>query len=330
MQKKILIIGPSWIGDIVMAQVLFKVIKQNEPNSKIHVLAPSWSAPLLERMEEVERVLISPFKHGQLSLYKRYMFGKKLRSQKYNQAIVLPNSFKSALIPFWAKIPKRTGYLGEMRFILLNDIKHLNKKKLPLMIQRFAFLGVKKGKKLHDLPKPRLIFTTDESLKSDPEAKILALCPGAAYGSSKRWPAEYFAEVAQAKLKENWEVWIFGSESDKASASKIQKLTKNKCANFTGKLSLLKTVDLLALADVVITNDTGLMHIAAALDKPLIAIYGSSSPKFTPPLSSKAKILSLNLKCSPCFKRECPRKHLKCLYDINPYIVLKEFVNLFW
>ncbi len=328
---KILVIGPAWVGDMVMAQTLFKLLKQRAPEVTIHVLAPMWTSPLLERMPEVSKVLALPIKHGALALRKRYVIGKHLRHEHYDQAIALPNSFKSALIPFWARIPCRIGWRGEMRYGLLNDRRILDKTKLPLMIERFAALGLDKNAVLpKELPWPKL-----EAKKLDDAVlqkfglnhaalgnKILALCPGAEYGAAKRWPASYFAEVARAKLAAGWQVWLFGGNKDQAIAAEIQQHTSNGCVDLTGKTSLAEVIDFLAIVSVVVSNDSGLMHIAASLERPLVVIYGSSSPKFTPPLTKDVSIISLNLPCSPCFKRECPFKHYNCLYEIKPQKIL--------
>jgi heptosyltransferase-2 len=321
MFTKILIVGPAWIGDMVMAQTLFKLLKQRQPNAIIHVLAPKWTSPLLERMPEVDRVLISPFGHQELNLYKRYIFGKSLRNENYHQAIILPNSFKSALIPFWARIPRRIGWRGEMRYWLINDMRVLNKSKLPLMIERFASLGLNHNESLPDhLPWPELQAQPSSKNVNQP---VLVICPGAEYGPTKQWPADYFAEVAKSKLAAGWQVWIFGGQKDQFIANKIQQLTDNACTDFTGKTSLQEAIDLMPLANVVVSNDTGLMHIAASLHRPLVVIYGSSSPQFTLPLAKNAQIVSLNLSCSPCFKRLCPLKHINCLMNLTPEIVLE-------
>ncbi|HEV2613355.1 MAG TPA: lipopolysaccharide heptosyltransferase II [Gammaproteobacteria bacterium] len=315
----ILIIGPAWVGDMVMAQVLFKFIKMRHPDAIIDVIAPDFTRPLLDRMPEISNILSLPFKHGELAISKRWKLGKTLRNQ-YDEAIVLPNSWKSAIIPFAARIKKRTGFRGEFRYGLLNNVKLLNKKLLPLMIQRFAFLGLEKNEVLPDkLPKPKLIanpITAESSSK-----KIIALCPGAEFGPSKRWPEEHYATLANKLLEHDFELWLFGSLKDKVITDKINELTNNQCKNLAGTTSLSEAIDLLALASLVITNDSGLMHIAAALDKPLIALYGSTDPGFTPPLSTKAKILSIDLYCRPCFQRECPLKHHRCMKDLSPQLV---------
>lgn len=334
MNAKILIVGPSWVGDMMMAQVLFKLLHQQNPNCELHVLAPAWSEALLSRMPEIKKSIVLPFNHGQLELKKRFQFAKQLRAEKYDQAIVLPNSLKSALIPYWANIPKRTGWIGEYRFGLLNDVRRLNKKLFSKMIERFAALAFSCNTFLPaNLPIPSLQIKKENidvalqqyDLISSAKNKILALCPGAEFGPSKCWPAKYYAAVANQKLNEGWSVWIFGSSNDRMIAEEIQLLTDQRCINLAGKTALSDAVDLLSLATTVVTNDSGLMHIAAALDRNVIAIYGSTSPDFTPPLSDKAKILQLNLDCQPCFQRQCPLKHHNCMQQLLPMTVLESF-----
>lgn len=326
---KVLIVGPSWVGDMVMAQCLFKLLKQQYPQIIIDVLAPAWSAPLLERMPEVRHAIAMPVGHGEIQMGVRFSLGKSLRQEKYTQAIVLPNSFKSALVPAFAKIPIRTGWRGEMRYGLLNDIRVLDKQVYPKMIQRFAALAfTKDATPVNDIPLPA--FTIQEtdvdralqkfSLSTD--KPILALCPGAEFGPAKRWPSEHYASVAQTYLAKGCQVWIFGSRNDTPVAQSILELTSHQCIDLTGKTLLSEAIDLLSVAQLVVTNDSGLMHISAALKRPLVVLYGSTDPGFTPPLSEQVKIVSLNLPCSPCFKRECPLGHLNCLKTLTPEHVL--------
>jgi heptosyltransferase-2 len=326
---KILVVGPSWVGDMVMAQSLFITLKHQHPDCRIDVLAPAWSLPLLERMPEVHQGIAMPLGHGQFDLLSRFKIGKQLEIQHYDQAIVLPNSWKSALIPFFAGIPKRTGFLGELRWGLLNDARRLDKKRLTMTVQRFVALGLPEGASqgpAYAFPKLSISAEQQQQIcqafQINIDTKILALCPGAEYGPAKRWPAEHYAEVARQKQAQGWQVWLFGSDKDQAVAEQINRLSGGICRNFAGSTSLAEAVDLLSLADAVVSNDSGLMHVAAALDKKLVAVYGSSDPGFTPPLHERAEVISLNLDCSPCFKRECPLGHTRCLTDIAPAQVL--------
>ena len=333
--RKILIIGPAWVGDMVLAQSLFKTLKTNRPESIIDVAAPAWTLPLLERMPEVSGKIALPFKHGELAFWQRIKFGKSLKNTGYSQAIILTNSFKSALLPWAADIPKRTSFLGEMRYGLINDIRPLDKVKLKKTVERFVFLGLDNNQNLAEtLPNPLLISNKNNVLASlkrlglaEPHSKILGLCPGAEYGEAKRWPAEYYAEVANEVLKKGWQVWLFGSDKDMPVTTKINQLTQNKCLDLGGKTKLGEAIDLMALCNTVVSNDSGLMHIAAALNKKLIAIFGSSDPVHTPPMSANAVIEYLALDCSPCFKRECPLTgdaHLRCLNDVKPQPIVKK------
>ena len=329
---KYLIVGPSWIGDMVMAQALFRQLKTDNPGNEIAVLAPSWTRPLLERMPEVSESLDAPFQHGELKWLSRRRIGRDLRGRGFTHAIVLPNSFKSALIPFHAGIPVRVGWRGEWRGPLLTDCRRLDKKKLPLMAQRFVALA-RPGDSSPDTdwPKPRLQVRPAElelaclRLELDRRKPMLALCPGAEFGPSKRWPASRHIELASLYLRRGWQVWLFGSKNDHAMAAGIaagiEPGLAADCRNLAGRTSLLEAIDLLSAAAAVVSNDSGLMHIAAALDKPLAAIYGSSSPEFTPPLSGKVELLATGIECQPCYRRECPYGHLRCLTGIQPAAV---------
>jgi heptosyltransferase II len=332
---KILVIGPSWVGDMVLAQSLFKALKLQHPDCIIDVAAPAWTLPLVDRMPEVNRGIALPFKHGKLDLFKRIQFGKALRVEQYTQAILLTNSLKSAILPFFANIPKRTGFVGEMRYGLLNDIRTLDKAALPRTVDRFVHLSrPKEVLSVADIQNPALIanhanaLIALENLKLKvPTAKVLGLCPGAEFGEAKRWPVEYYAEVARNALEKGWQVWLFGSEKDIPVTEKINALSQQQCVDFGGKTQLGEAIDLMSLCDMVVSNDSGLMHVAAALNKKVIAIYGSSNPHHTPPMSAKAVIEYLGIPCSPCFKRECPLAeadlHLKCLKDIKPQTILQ-------
>ncbi len=340
---------------MVMAQSLFIALKHQRPDCHIDVLAPAWSLPLLERMPEVRQGVAMPLGHGQFDLRGRIRIGRQLQSHRYDQAIVLPNSWKSALVPFFAGIPLRTGYFGELRKGLLNDVRKLNKTLLTMTVQRFVALGLPVVDRSPEYEFPKLAITTEQQLhvcrKFDITvadlidlpisgssladfdqaegqgailvvSKILALCPGAEYGPAKRWPVEHFAALAHEVHGMGWQVWLFGSDKDKSVAEQIDQLAGGVCRNFAGQTSLAEAVDLLSLVDVVVSNDSGLMHVAAALDKTLIALYGSSDPGFTPPLNPAVTIINLKLDCSPCFKRDCPLGHTRCLAEISPRQVL--------
>lgn len=332
--NKILVMGPSWVGDMVLAQSLFKQLKADQPDCQIDVAAPGWTLPLLTRMPEVTQAIALPFKHGELALRQRVRMGRQLANQGYTQAILLTNSLKSAILPWAAQIPRRTGFKGEMRYGLVNDMRTLDKTALKQTVQRFVALGRAKHLMLPaQLPRPALQADQQNAGQlarqwqmSPGDSPVLGLCPGAEYGEAKRWPAEYYAEVANTALTQGWQVWLFGSEKDQAVTATIQQLTQQRCADLAGKTSLGDAIDLMSLCHTVISNDSGLMHVAAALDKRLIAIYGSSDPRHTPPMQPDAVIASLNLSCSPCFKRVCPLGHLNCLRQLTPETIISQVV----
>ena len=336
---KYLIVGPSWVGDMVMAQTLFIALKRQHPNAIIDVLAPGWSSPILERMPEVRQAIDMPVGHGSLNLRMRRNIAKVLKAEGYDQAILLPNSLKSALIPFLAGIPVRTGWRGEMRYGFLNDLRTLDKSDYPLMIERFIALAYPDKQTLPDpLPIPAL-HVNEANLTSalsryrlNTDSRVLALCPGAEFGPSKQWPAGYYGEVAMIMAQRGWQIWLFGSTKDRKVTSEIvnylPKTLQDHCCNLAGETSLADAVDLLSQADAVVSNDSGLMHIAAALSRPLVAVYGSTTAKHTPPMNKNSKTLWLGLECSPCFKRECPLEHMDCMKKLGPEMVLEALGHL--
>ena len=311
-------------------QPMLHRLQQRHAGARIDVLAPPWTEKLLRQMPEVHDVIINPFTHGALGLSARRRLGVQLRDTQYDQAIVLANSWKSALVPFFADIPVRTGFVGEMRYGMLNDARKLNKKKLPLMVERFAQLAEAPGIEIpHPLLPPHLqvddaqreLILNKFGLTLD--KPVAVFCPGAEYGPAKRWPPQYYAELAQYLRAQGYAVWLIGSHKDKTVADTIVALGNEPCRNLCGVTDLGEAIALLSCAEIVVSNDSGLMHIAAALDRPLLAIFGSSSPQFTPPLSDKAQILKLDLPCSPCFKRVCPLGHFNCMIKLPPQEVAR-------
>ncbi|MGQ0523235.1 MAG: lipopolysaccharide heptosyltransferase II [Betaproteobacteria bacterium] len=321
---KVLVVGPSWIGDTVLAQPLLRRLHDIHGSAAVDVLSPQWTLPLLARMPEVRRPILSPFRHGELGLGARRALGRELRGARYDQAIVLPNTLKSALVPYFAGIPLRTGFRGEMRWGLLNDVRALDERAMPRLAQRYASLASAPAIPIVPLPEVRL--RVDESARRATLARLgldagrpaAVLCPGAEYGPAKRWPAPHFADLAKRLAGSGWAVWLLGSARDRELGAEIAALSGGASVNLCGRTSLDEAIDVLGSADVVVSNDSGLMHVAAALGRRLIALYGSSSPDFTPPLSDRATILRLDLACSPCFKRHCPLGHFNCMVQLAP------------
>lgn len=330
MGKQILIISPSWIGDCIMTQPLYRRLHELHSGCEIDVFAPKWSQAVFARMPEIRHILDNPFGHGALALKERWRIGRELGQRGYDQVIVLPGSLKSAIIARATGIKQRTGYVGESRYLLLNDIRKLDKTALPLMVDRYTalahpsqadFNGISSQPRLHIQAANQQAALLQYGLNTT--QPILAFCPGAEYGPAKRWPANYFAQTARHYAAQGWQIWLFGSHKDAPIATEIQQLSGGVCVDLCGKTDLAQAIDLLALANGVVCNDSGLMHVAAALNRKLVAVYGSSSPNHTPPLSDDARIASLNLPCSPCFKRECPFGHTNCLNQLQPEKIIQ-------
>ena len=297
-----------------------------EQGASVEFLAPAATASLATRMPGVAAVHRIDTRHGQLGLAARRQAARALKPLGFEQAIVLPNSFKSALTPVLASIPRRSGFLGEWRFGLLNDRRVLDKERWPRMVDRFAALAD--------------VAPATPSLQADVQAQrrlrtqhglatcrpVVALCPGADYGSAKRWPVERFRALARRCADAGAQVWVLGGANDAPAAAVIA--ADGAAADLAGRTSLPDAVDLLGAASAVVSNDSGLMHVAAALNVPLVALYGSTSPGFTPPLSPRAAIVERPLDCRPCFQRDCPLGHLACLRDISAAHVFDVLLRL--
>lgn len=321
--KRLLVIGPSWVGDMVMAQSLFITLKQRNPESILGVVAPAWSQPILARMPEVDEVLSLGVGHGEFGIKTRRELAGKLKG-RYDRAIVLPRSWKAALVPFLARIPERVGFLGEQRYGLLKERRKLDKQVLDQTVKRFVALGLQEEETLAGqfvIPRPRLTIDRDNlvnlriahQLSSRP---AIGLMPGAEFGPAKQWPLGYFHQLAERLVNDGYEVRILGGPKDQPAGTEIASglaHTHNLC----GKTGLADAVDLLADCAQVVTNDSGLMHVAAAVGTQVHALYGSSSPAYTPPLTANAHIHTLALECSPCFKRSCPLGHTDCLNKLS-------------
>ena len=323
-----------------MSQSLYKRIKELEPNTLIDVMAPAWCKPILERMPEVNEAIEMPIGHGAFNLMGRRAIGVALRVKKYNHAIILPNSAKSALIPWFANIPKRTGWKGEMRYGLLNDLRP-NKQDFQYMVERYVALAHPKAEMknsaslqgLDALPKPSLSIdsnvqqTTLDKFHLNSTIHTIGMCPGAEFGPAKQWPVEHYAKVADELTLLGQQVWLFGGAKDVSTTQAIRSLVDPKrqhlVSSLAGKTSLIEAVDLLAACNTVVSNDSGLMHVAAAVGCKVIGVYGSTSPDYTPPLSNNVCIVHTDIECRPCFKRECPLGHLKCLKELSPDAVLR-------
>jgi len=315
----ILIIGPRWVGDMVMAQCLLAALKERHPQAAIDVVAPAWAAPLLARMPQVRRRIEATTKPGSLGLAERWHFGRSIRG-RYDAAYVLPGSWKSALIPFFAGIRQRVGHLREMRYVLLTDIVPL-----PETLKRRtaeAYFSLAQGgsfqfPKLTVDAENQSVLLRRHGLSSK---KFVALMPGAEFGPAKRWPSEHYAGFARAMMAKGLSVALLGSKNDASVTAEIAGLAPGS-VDLAGKTRLEDAIDLIAAAKLAVSNDSGLMHVAAAVETPIVAVYGSTSPKNTPPLSQNRELVWLGLSCSPCHQKICPLGHLNCLKTLDVSLV---------
>ena len=324
---RILVVAPSWVGDAILTEPMVALLREPYEEPLVDVLAAPWCAPVYARMRGIRRVVESPLAHGRLDLPARRALGRELAGAGYRRAVVLPNSWKSALVPFLAGIPRRTGYRGEMRWGLLNDVRRLDRKAMPRLVDRFAALAAPPGALVPMPPAPVLVpdlanrNAAARALHLRSDRPVVVLCPGAEYGPAKRWPPTHFADLAARFLALGAQVWLIGSPNDKLAASSVLQAageTGRQIRDLAGRTDLGTAIDLLSLASVVVSNDSGLMHAAAAVGVPVVALFGSSSPVYTPPLSAAARVARIDIACSPCFKRECPLGHFKCMRELEP------------
>lgn len=324
-----LVIAPQWIGDAVMAQPLMGRLAAR--GERLTVAALPSVAPVFAAMPEVAETIALPFARGAVQLKARHALAKEWQG-RFDCAYVLPNSLKSALLPFLAGVPRRVGYLGEARLGLITHRVRKPRRRRPMVAHYSALSGATEGLE-HD--RPQL------SLPPDRLAQVLAphglkpggylvLAPGAEYGPAKRWPAGHYATLAQALPLR---MVLLGSAKEAALAAQIALAAPpGRCLNLAGQTTLDEALALIAGACGMVSNDSGLMHVAAAFGLPQVAVFGSSSPLHTPPLNPRARVVWLKddpryqppLNCAPCFKRECPLGHTRCLVDLSPARVLQE------
>jgi heptosyltransferase II len=316
----ILVVGPSWVGDMVMAQCLFAALKEVHPDHAIDVVAPAWAAPLLERMPEVRSRIEAPFKRREAGLGARWRLGRSLKG-RYGSAYVMPGSWKSALVPFFAGVPRRTGYLRELRYGLINDVVRLPdelKRKTAQAFFRLAGGGTFRAPRLEVDAKNQGRVLAELGLTA---GGFAALMPGAEFGPAKRWPAAGYAALARVLMAKGMCVALLGSANDAAVTREIAEAAPG-AVDLAGKTRLEDAIDLIAAASVAVSNDSGLMHIAAAVGTPVVAVYGSTSPDNTPPLGEHRELVWLQLDCSPCHQKTCPLGHMNCLNTLGVEAVL--------
>jgi heptosyltransferase II len=321
---RVLAVTPNWLGDMVMAASLFQGLKTANPETKITALGPAFAQPLLARLEAVDQVIESPFGHGGLELSARRNFARQL--PQFDAALVLPNSWKSALIPAMAGIPKRVGWRGEARWGLLTHHQRLDKTQYPRMVDRYTALA----QHFNIQPaSPNPVLTSNPiNFEWRSQRPLLVIAPGAAFGSAKRWPADRFAQVALSALSRGFEVALVGGPAEKADCQKIADAQpaayQSHIHSLAGDMPLGESIDLMAQATQVVANDSGLMHVAAALGVPVIGLFGPTSPEHTPPLSESAQVVWSRPECAPCFKKQCPLSHHACMHELLPEQVVEK------
>lgn len=315
-----LVIAPQWIGDAVMSEPLLARLAAR--GERLSVAALPWVAPVYAGVAAVDEVIDLPFAHGRFDLVARWRLSGRLRG-RFDAAYVLPNSFKSALVPCFAGVPRRVGYLGEHRFLLLN-------RRLPNPVGRPAMVGFYSalaGPAPQAEASPRLRLP-DAAIDSAAAAAgvvrgaYFVFAPGAEYGPAKRWPASRFSALAiTLRARHGLPVLLLGSASEAAMCADIVAAAAGACRSLAGATPLSGAMALIAGARGVVSNDSGLMHVAAAFGVPQVAIFGSTSPLHTPPLNRRAEVLwlkdELQLDCAPCFARVCRYGHTRCLTGVD-------------
>jgi heptosyltransferase-2 len=323
-RPRTLVISPNWIGDAVMAQPLMRLLKLAHPERAIDVLAPPQVVPVWRRIQEADEILETPFRHRALQLGERLRYARMLRARSYKDAYVLPNTLKYALIPWLAGIPHRVGYKGEMRYGMLN-VMHHDDTPPRSMVPFYAALAREPELPLPvGLARPYLVVGGEEtelaSLRHGiaQSRPLVMFAPGAEFGIAKRWPPAHYGALAERVVQAmpGVQVALLGSPNDRATCDQVVASAgggASSVINLAGHTSLDDAIALLARADAVVSNDSGLLHIASALNRPVVALYGSTDPDYAPPLSEIARTVSLRLDCSPCRKRECPLGHHDCM-----------------
>jgi heptosyltransferase-2 len=334
-QPRTLIISPNWIGDAVMAQPLVALLRQRHPDRPIDVLSPPQVAPVWRAVPDVAEVLETPFRHRALQLSERWKYARVLRARGYADAYVLPNTIKYALIPWLAGIPRRVGYKGEMRYGLVNVMHHDD----PGGRSMVPFYGALAFDPRAPLPpafaRPRLMVDPDKVAAVcarhgiEEGRPLVVFAPGAEFGAAKRWPPRYFGALATSVLEDqpHAQLALLGSPKDRDSCDEVVAnagAVGGAILNLAGQTKLDEAVAIMARATAVVSNDSGLLHIAASLNRKVIGLYGSTDPDYAPPLADVARALSLRLACSPCRQRECPLGHHNCMEQMDSQMVWRE------
>ncbi len=323
----ILVVPYMWIGDFVRCHSVVKLLNARFPDRPVDVLSTTLCAPLADYMPGLRRAIVVDLPRSRIALKDQLALARRLKRQNYGSALIMPRTWKSALAPFFARIPERTGFLGEMRFALLNDLRY-GERKLPRMVDRCAALALPRAAQLPPqwpLPELKVARAEIESWRRKlaldyDDRLVVALAPGAV-GPSKRWPASAYGALTRRLLAEGYGVWVVGGPEEKALAAEI--IGDTTARDLTGH-DLRNAILALAAAAVAVSNDSGLLHVAAALGTPAIGIFGPTSPWHWAPLNPLAATIETTTKveCRPCHKPVCRLTHHRCMRDIPPDQVL--------
>jgi heptosyltransferase-2 len=323
-----------WIGDFVRCHTVVRLLQRQNPSRPIDVLTTTMVSPLLDYMPGVRKGIVVDLPRKRLAVFEHWKLARRLEKENYAQALIMPRTWKSALAPYLAGIPVRTGFAGEMRFLLVNDLRW-GERRLPRMVDRCASLALPAGETLPTWPEPQLRVPPravrewlGRSGLADPKRPVVAMAPGAV-GPSKRWPPEYYRMLAQRLASEGRTVWVVGGPDEKETALAIAAAAPAHVQDLTGP-DLRNAIFALAAADLAVSNDSGLLHVAAAIGTPTIGIFGPTSPWHWAPLNPLAGVVEnrSGLPCRPCHKPQCRLGHHRCMREISADRVLEETSRL--
>jgi heptosyltransferase-2 len=333
-ERPVLLIPYQWIGDFVRCHSVVKLIKERSPDRPVDVLTSSLCAPLLDYMPGIRRGIVVDLPRGRLAYPEHRDLAERLKHENYGTALIMSRKWKAALAPWLAGIPERVGFVGEMRFGLLSDVR-FGEKELPRMIDRCAVLALRKNAaRPSEWPLPELVVPADKiatwrqwrGLVEDVRP-LVVFAPGAV-GPSKRWPTAYYAEAARKLADAGMAVWVVGGPSEKPLAAEIIAAAGPRARDLTGE-DLRNAILALADADAAVSNDSGLLHVAAAIGTPAVGIFGPTSPWHWAPLNPISAVIETRteVSCRPCHKPTCRFGHHRCMREIPAAQVIEAVRN---
>lgn len=348
--KNILVREVNWIGDAVMTMPALRALKLANPGARITLLAKPWVSNLFEMDPNVDEIIL--YKDTYEGLTGKFKLAQEIRKHDFCMAMLFQNAFGAAFIAFIAGIPERIGYSRDGRRLLLTEAVPFDGRAKALHHIEYYLNLVEKAGFPAKYELPWIYLSPEERLDARDKLKtlrrpVVGINPGATYGSSKRWPPGRFAEVAYRTISEmQGSAVIFGGPSETAIAEEIERefnklsgnpelnsslITHHSLLNLAGKTSLRELIALISECDLLVTNDSGPMHIGYAVRTPVVAIFGSTSPEHTGPVGKKDIVIKKALDCAPCFKRECKKHNLKCMDMITSeevFEAVKERVSI--